>query len=271
MKIAVVGNRPFLKQELCRELANQKIEFQIDITVDTSIDQSYESHDCDFQDIVSCERLLSGIDCLIHTGLSWRELKKEVIYNQINDLGCIVNEAIKQKIRVIFISDALSSGYHSKFDTYDESKLWNQSMDWSLSGFMYHFAEREIFRGIVEGIEAVIIRPSIMIGSKSDKQAVSDISGRCYDPEDSKGSLSIVSRTDIIQLIRKLIDFDSFEYRFVNCSGHSISVPQFAELIADHETPEERSSVFSSIFNYFKKTTPSSFLGRIFGFENNYC
>jgi len=258
MNIAIVGGRSLLKKELQEKLDQQEFSFK-------------RAGECDFQDVVACEEYLVGVDCVIHTGLDWRKRKPDEVYNQISDLSCIVNEALKSNIRIILISDALSMGYHKKTDLYNESEVWNQTIKWSFSGFMYHLAERELARGIAEGLVGVTIRPSILIGSEEDGEVFRSLNSslKNNNPSDSN-YLNIVSRADVINLIDKLLRLDKIEFQFVTAAGHSITEQKFAEQISLSGIKDKSGNWFDSLLAKFRKDSSASPLDRPLGISLNY-
>ncbi|MFT4567772.1 MAG: hypothetical protein ACI9FN_002739 [Saprospiraceae bacterium] len=240
MNVAIVGGRSLLKEDLCEALSNHNVVLRLEAKSSPESMTAGDVYNCDFQDIVDCETFLSGIDCVIYSGLNWRGVKHGDLYNQIADIGCIVNEALKNRIKIIFLSDALSMGYHPKSGPYDESKVWNQSVEWSCPGFMYHLAERELYRGISEGMEAVVVRLSFMLGSKeAQEEFLSHISSLGISKQPVDGRVSIISRKDVVQLVTKLIHRDSYDHRFVNCAAHSLGEPAFLESIG-YQKPDKK-------------------------------
>ncbi len=271
MNVAIVGGRSLLKGDLSEALSDLNVTLRLDQKPSPESSNSGHIHNCDFQDIVDCEKFLSGIDCVIYTGLNWRGLKQNDIYNQIVDIGCIVNEALNNKTKIIFLSDALSMGYHPQAGPYDEAKAWNQSIEWSMPGFVYHLAEREIYRGISEGIEAVVVRSSFMLGAKAEKEEF--LSHSTLSPTSKKslkGIVNIVSRKDIIQMITKLIHLDKYDHRFVNCAGHSLSTIEFVDSIDIQKSDQNPVGYFAKLWAKFRRKNILPLLHRPDGLDIDY-
>lgn len=260
MKVAVVGARTYLNDLIENTLTNGGY------LVHSSIYVSSEDHtitpvaDIDFQDIVQCERFFDNVDCVIHTGLNCRKRSDKNIYDQIASLSCIVNEALSRNIRMVYVSDALAGGYHSNVAYHTEQESWNQSIEWSLYGHMYHMSERVLYRGIAEGLQALVVRPAVMIGHPDDREALALLSAILRrNRSESKDGLCITSRSDVVAIIQAWLERDHHPHNLIIAGGQNITLGDFSKyLMAGSNLSVSLWTYILSIF--FTKSY--SFLGR---------
>lgn len=114
----------------------------------------------------------------------------------------IVNLCLDKKARLVYVSSvaALGDGKESRFITEKSKWEWNPKQSaYSISKFE---AEREVWRGIAEGLDAVIVNPTIVIGAEDNANAGQLFSliekGLKYYPTGSTGFVDVEDLASIM-------------------------------------------------------------------------
>jgi dihydroflavonol-4-reductase len=122
----------------------------------------------DLQDIYSIEPLLKGIAMIYHCAamVSFsRESRKEMIETNVTGTANLVNAALSMGVSgICHVSSVSALGKSSGGELVTEETGWvpsRKNSGYSLSKF---FSETEIWRGVAEGLDAVVVNPSIIVG-----------------------------------------------------------------------------------------------------------
>lgn len=139
--------------------------------IPTEIDSQIEWFETDITDVVGMEKAFLGAKIVCHcAGLPSFHPKDAMRMHQTNVEGTanVVNLCLEHKIeKLIHVSSIAALGRSPERLTLDENCEWVQSKDNSAYAQTKHLAELEVYRGIAEGLNAVIISPSVIVGSKS--------------------------------------------------------------------------------------------------------
>lgn len=122
----------------------------------------------DVLDVVALEEALEGIDIVIHAAAVVSFVKKErkKMY-QVNVEGTanVANMMLEKNVkRLVYISSVAALGRTATGGHVNEEKKWEESKvntHYAISKFK---AELQVWRGMAEGLEAVILNPSTILG-----------------------------------------------------------------------------------------------------------
>ncbi len=122
----------------------------------------------DILDPVLMEEAMTGMDAVIHAAakVSYRSgEQKEIFQTNINGTTTVVNAALAQQVpRFIHISSVAALGRKEQEELVSEGEQWeenNLSTSYAISKYQ---GEMEVWRAIGEGLKAVIMNPSTIIG-----------------------------------------------------------------------------------------------------------
>ena len=122
----------------------------------------------DVLDVVSLQDAMEGADAVIHSAaiISFSTEDKEEMYRvNIEGTANVVNMALEKNVnRFVHISSVAALGRTSQADQVNEEKKWQDSKVNTHYAISKHLSELEVWRGIAEGLNAVIINPSTVIG-----------------------------------------------------------------------------------------------------------
>jgi dihydroflavonol-4-reductase len=167
-------------------------------------------HDGNLNDIISLEEAMKDMDLVVHAaGLVSFNPDDESNLMTVNTIGtanlinCMLQLGIKKLIHISSVS-ALGRGPEVK--TINENNRWIQSDFNTPYAVSKYFADLEVWRGIQEGLDAIIVYPSVILGQISDQRSSSRIydyvlEGRSYYP---KGSVNYIDVRDAAELVWQL-------------------------------------------------------------------
>lgn len=174
-KILVTGGTGFLGAYILRELIQKGYQVRairrsskIPDFIAPELMQQVEWVDGDILDVVSLQEAMQGIDAIIHSAAIVSFIPKEKWkMQQVNVDGTanVVNMALEAGIsRLVHISSVAALGRLASGGMVDEEKKWEESKVNTDYARSKHKAELEVYRGIGEGLNAVILNPSTIIG-----------------------------------------------------------------------------------------------------------
>jgi dihydroflavonol-4-reductase len=165
--------------------------------------------------------------------------------NEVNVRGTenLVNACLENKIRkLVYISSVATLGRDSGSIYIDENSHWeisSLSSDYAISKYG---AEREVWRGIAEGLNAVIVNPSIIIGHVFREGGSSSMIVRAGNGLNfyTEGISGFVDAADVTAVMIELMKSDIAAERFI-LNSENISYHDF----------------FSAAANAFHKKAPA--------------
>ncbi|MCX6280433.1 MAG: NAD-dependent epimerase/dehydratase family protein [Bacteroidetes bacterium] len=124
--------------------------------------------DADIMDFVAIDDALEGIDIVYHAGAVvsfYPKDHKAMLKVNIEGTANLVNLCIARKIKKFcYVSSVAVLGRAVNDGVSDETTFWQPSKKNSVYSQSKNGAEREIWRGIEEGLNAFIINPSVILG-----------------------------------------------------------------------------------------------------------
>ena len=119
----------------------------------------------DFFTLVDC---LADVDLVYHTAgrVTFNDRDRKTLNHiHVGGTANVVNACLeKGNIRLCHVSSIASLGDSSTGEPVTEEIIWNRGHAASAYAISKHKAEMEVWRGISEGLDAVIVNPSVIIG-----------------------------------------------------------------------------------------------------------
>ncbi|WP_159472113.1 NAD-dependent epimerase/dehydratase family protein [Dyadobacter sp. 3J3] len=199
----------------------------------------------DVLDIGSLEKAIEDIDFVIHTAavVSFIPRDRKMMY-KVNMEGtanvvnvCLTNN-VKKFCHVSSIA-ALGRPDSRKITpgqdlVIDEDQRWEDSPENSEYAKSKHLAELEVWRGIAEGLNAVIVNPTLILGEGDWSKSSTQIFRYVYNekPFYTEGIANYVDVLDVAKVVYKLVFSEISGERFL-LNGGSISYKSLFFNIAD--------------------------------------
>ena len=184
----------------------------------------------DFRNLPSLNQAFDGIThvyhCAGYISLAQRDVKKLL---EINEQGSayLVNLCLNHSIKkLVYVSSIAALGNEPTSSIIDENTPWDNNTDKTPYSYSKYGGEVEVWRGVQEGLNAVIVNPGIILGKGSpiEKVLQSHKKGiRWYTP----GTKSFVGIEDVIDVMVKLMDTEISGERFIlvseNWTGKAVA------------------------------------------------
>ncbi|GAA4464702.1 NAD-dependent epimerase/dehydratase family protein [Nemorincola caseinilytica] len=124
---------------------------------------------CDLLDVYDVEDALQGIEDIYHCAAIVTfdpRLAERMLHFNPESTANIVNQAVEQGIRkMVYVSSIAALGRTGSVNqNTNEEQEWGESRYNSAYGLSKYLAECEVWRGIGEGLNAVIVNPSVILG-----------------------------------------------------------------------------------------------------------
>ena len=123
----------------------------------------------DILDVITLDEALIGVEQVYHCAavVSFNPKRAEELY-QVNVEGTanVVNASITAGVqKLLFVSSVAALGRMREGSAIDENMQWSPKANNSEYGRTKYLAEMEVWRGIGEGLKAVIVNPTIILGA----------------------------------------------------------------------------------------------------------
>jgi dihydroflavonol-4-reductase len=122
----------------------------------------------DVLDVVSLEDAMEGVDTIIHSAAVVSFVKKDrkkMYPANVEGTANVVNIALEKNVkRLVYISSVAALGRSAGGGHVNEEKKWEESKINTHYAKSKYKAELHVWRGISEGLDAVILNPSTILG-----------------------------------------------------------------------------------------------------------
>ena len=197
--------------------------------------------DADIEDMASLEEAFVGVDEVIHAAgfVSYHKKDKLKMLN-VNYLGTrnIVHLCLEQKVRkLIHISSiaALGSDHMAGQDNHTvDEQFQNKSEEFTSNyGQSKYLGELEVWKAMAEGLSAVILNPSVILGYHNWNQGSSQLFKRVYDGWRyyTMGTTGYVSVNDVSTICIRMMDATIDGERFL-VTAENLPIKTIFEYIA---------------------------------------
>ncbi len=196
-----------------------------------------EWHEADTGDMDSLLGAFEGIRYVYHAAASVSFDPGErytTIRNNVEGTANVVNACLEKNIRKLcYVSSSAALGQASDGNLITENTAWSPPGNRSSYPVSKYKSEMEVWRGIAEGLNAVIVNPVVIIGpgdwKKSSPLLFSVVwKGMKYY---SEGITGFVDVRDVVSVMTRLMEGNFAGERYTICS-ENLSYRQVLEMIA---------------------------------------
>ena len=175
--ILITGATGFLGAELAMQLASKGLLIRCTKRISSVIpdilkpfEQQIEWVEADLLDIFSLENALEGITQVYHCAalVSFKPEDKIPLRRvNVNGTANVVNLCLLQQIRLLHVSSIAAIGDAKPGELITENNFLEVTSKIDGYALSKLEGEMEVWRGIAEGLEAIIVNPSIIIGKNT--------------------------------------------------------------------------------------------------------
>jgi len=242
--VLVTGASGFLGGELVKQLVANGESVRVIVRKSSQIShlnsilQQLDIVEADILDVPSLEIAFEGIDKIYHSAaiIGYDESYYDSMYKtNVEGTANVVNIALDKGVKkILHVSSIAAIGGKPHEEITEETK-WEKNQWTTQYGITKMLAEREIFRGISEGLEAVIVNPGIIIGVGNDEhksliQLFKRIANKKM-PFYTNGTNGFIDIEDVAKASILLMNSDVSAERFI-LVNENISFKNYFEKIA---------------------------------------
>ena len=201
----------------------------------------------DIFDIVLLEEILRHVDEVYHCAgkVSFNPKdRKQLFKTNVEGTANVVNACLNTGVKkLLHVSSVSALGRIRENTVINETMQWSEETSNSVYGESKYLAEMEVWRGIAEGLNAVIVNPTIILGAGDWNKGSSEIFKTIYKefPYYSEGETGFVDVEDVVRAMITLMGSHITAERFI-ISAENISYKALFEMIAAafHKKPPHK-------------------------------
>lgn len=225
--ILVTGGTGFLGRHLLQALTDAeksvRVMYRKKIPEDIPRDmvKKLDWQPGDVLDIESLEKAMEGVTHVFHcagkVGFLPRE-KEELMQVNIEGTANVVNIALSRGIKkLLHVSSVAAIGRALTGRVIDENCKWEDSPNNAAYALSKYRGEMEVWRGIGEGLNAVIVNPSIILGAGNWDSGSASLIKNAYKefPWYTGGVNGLVDARDVVKAMTRLMESDISGERFI--------------------------------------------------------
>lgn len=225
--ILITGATGFLGSELAKQMAGKSEKMRClkrGTSAIPSILQSYAHHiewfEADVLDIFALENALEGITQVYHCAamVSFNPADRKImIKTNVEGTANLVNLCLLKNIRLLHVSSISAVGEGKPGELINENHHLEYTTGSNAYAISKYESEMEVWRGIAEGLDAVIVNPSIIIGASAGAKG----SGRIFETVRqglkfyTSGSCGLVDVQDVSASMIALMEGNISQERFI--------------------------------------------------------
>jgi len=181
-----------------------------------------EWQQCDLLDIFDVAAAFEGITHVYHCAaiVSYRRQEHErMLHFNTQSTAHVVNQALESNIaKLVHVSSIAAIGRNGESPAQvNEEEQWGETSYKTAYGISKHLAETEVWRGIGEGLNAVMVNPGIILGEGDWDRGSAALVKIAWEqfPFYTKGVTAWVDVADVVQAMLLLMASDINGERFI--------------------------------------------------------
>ncbi len=226
--ILVTGGSGLVGSELIAQLlaAGQTVKAIYNHTAVAISHPNLLTVQCDIMDTTALEEAMQGITQLYHCAavVSFNKKNKaHLLKINIEGTANVVNAAIDAGVqKMVHVSSVSALGRIRENEMVTELMNWTEESSNSVYGKSKYLGEMEVWRGTGEGLQAVIVNPSLILGGGDWSKGSSEIFHSVYKefPWYSEGVTGVVDVRDVARAMILLMNSEINKERFILNAGN---------------------------------------------------
>ena len=222
--ILVTGGAGLLGNELITQLlkAGKQVRAIYNKTMLADFqDENLHQKQCDILDVVGLEEAMMDVDQVYHCAaiVTFNPRHRQQMFKiNIEGTANVVNAALDAGIKkMVYVSSVAALGRIRENEPINETMNWTEETSNSAYGQSKYLAEMQVWRGIGEGLNAVMVNPVIILGAGDWNGGSSQIFKTAYDefPWYTNGSTGFVDVRDVAKAMIELMNSNISAERFI--------------------------------------------------------
>jgi len=248
--ILVTGATGLVGSELLKQLSaqNKRVRALYCTTLPTqNSSENIEWFQADILDVVALEEAMKNVTQVFHCAavVSFNPAKKKQLHQtNIEGTTNVVNACLQEGVeKLVFVSSVAALGRIREDKPIDETMNWTEETSNSEYGKSKYLAEMEVWRGIGEGLPAVIVNPVIILGTSDWNKGSTEIFKTAYNefPWYTEGTTGFVDVKDVAKAMIALMNSNITAERFILSSENCMYKDIFTKIaIAFNKKPPHK-------------------------------
>jgi nucleoside-diphosphate-sugar epimerase len=238
--ILVTGGAGLVGRELILQLLAQNKDVAAIYHTTPLLDFPFpgvRSVECDLLDVEALQEAMQGITQVYHCAakVSFNPRHKQELFKiNVEGTANLVNAALDAGVyKLVHVSSVSALGRIRDGQMVTEEMVWSEETSNSIYGQSKYLGELEVWRGMGEGLEAVIVNPTLVLGPGNWNSGSSAVFKKVYDefPWYSDGVSGFVDVRDVAKAMIQLMDSNVTDQKFI-LNGCNKSFHEIFNLIA---------------------------------------
>ena len=224
----------------------------------------------DILDVIVLDEALINVEQVYHCAaiVSYNSADKDLMFKtNIDGTANIVNACINAGVKKLCYASSVSAlGRPKNNAPVTEEMHWSEETGNSNYGKSKFLAEREVWRGIGEGLEAVIVNPVVILGSGDWNKSSAALFKSAYNefPYYTDGATGFADVLDVVKAMMKLMQSEIINERFIICGANLAYKELFDEMAKGFgkKPPHKKATPFMSDLVWKLEAVKSFFTGK---------
>ena len=239
--ILVTGGSGLVGTELIKQLLAQgkKVKAIYNKTPLADFDnENLYPVNCDILDVIRLQEIMVGITHVYHCAaiVSFNKKNIDQLYAvNINGTTNVVNTSTAAGVKkLMHVSSASALGRLKGAQYVTEEIMWTEEDNRNIYGKSKFLAEMEVWRGIGEGLQAIIVNPSVILGGYNWNTGSTKIFKTAFEefPWFTEGVTGFVDVRDVTKAMILLMESEIINQRFILNSENVSYKNVFTEIAA---------------------------------------
>ncbi|HEY0655100.1 MAG TPA: SDR family NAD(P)-dependent oxidoreductase [Chryseosolibacter sp.] len=241
--IAVTGANGLLGSYIVRKLIDEGKEFvalkrkDSDVSLLADVNSKIKWIDADVTDAVALEDAFENVSHVIHAAavVSFNpRMAKKLFDVNVNGTRNVVNACLSTGVKkLIHISSVAALGRLKGQSEIDESHKWVDNPLNTTYAESKYLAELEVYRGHEEGLNTVILNPSVILAAADWTKSSAKLFKYVWDEKKfyADKDMNFVDVRDVAEIVLNFLDVDANGERFILSAG-SLTLHDFFNRVA---------------------------------------
>ena len=183
--------------------------------------ENLQQFQCNILDVVGLEEAMEGVEQIYHCAAIVSFIpghRQQMFKTNIEGTANVVNVALDAGVKkMVYVSSVAALGRIRENEPITELMNWTEETSNSKYGQSKFLAEMQVWRGIGEGLDAVMVNPVIILGPGDMNSGSSKIFKTVYDefPWYAEGTTGFVDVRDVAKAMIMLMDSPVSAERFI--------------------------------------------------------
>lgn len=166
--------------------------------------------------------------------------KKKLYHVNIDGTSNVINLCQEYHCRLLHVSSIATLGIAKKGEEINEQDFWEYNSDSQAYSLSKYEGEMEVWRGIAEGLDAVIVNPSVIIGKNAGFEGSGAIFKMIRDGFKfyTNGAIGLVDVEDVAKTMVILMESEITAERFIVSSENYSYKQLFSEIATGFGVPK---------------------------------